>query len=66
MTDKEAIQARVTKLHELYSSKLSEAENPRANTELRGLRKKLKRAQRKLRLVKAIQQKGQEKAVEAK
>ena len=62
MTDKEAIQARVNQLKELYKTRFSETENPRASTDLRSLRKRLKRVQRKFRRVKAAEHKGQQKA----
>jgi hypothetical protein len=57
MANKEALQARVNKLRELYKTRFKELENPRANPELRALRKKLKRAQRKLRFIKVLDQK---------
>ncbi len=62
MTDNEAIQARVSQLKELYKTRFGETENPRASKELRSLRKRLKRVQRKFRRVKATGHKGQQKA----
>jgi len=61
MPDKEALQARVNQLKEYCKTRFSEAENPRADKELRSLRKRLKRVQRKFRRAKAAEQKGQQK-----
>ena len=62
MISQEALQARITKLKEMYQTRLSEVENPRANPDLRVLRKKLKRSQRKLQLLKAAERKEQKKS----
>ena len=62
MPNKEIIENRVTKLQDLYKTRFREAENPRADPELRTLRKKLKRAQRKFRLVLAAEKKEQNKS----
>ena len=61
MISREALEIRVEKLKEKYKTRLGESQNPRADGELRALRKRLKRVQRKIILLKAAEQKEKKK-----